>query len=233
MKAVTLVKKWNGLLSTAQARAFPHWGTTGHFFISLLYQQQCLDKLSFVMLLNKIHLRKGLSLILSSILVISLLKWFQLSSHQPSFGSQVIPVWSFNHLILSLVSDASHLSIESGTGLSSLIVWWGLSEMGRWLLSSSCMYWDWFYQQDYVVLSLVSNFKKMLLHEPICPPSSEVCVPKSGLASGPWMSLRSCFGLCLVYCPVVADLKFLVFLTRGSSFSLCPGPYRLSSWFCF
>lgn len=93
MKAVTLVKKWNGLLSTAQARVFPHWGTTGHFFISLLYQQQCLDKLSFVMLLNKIHLRKGLSLILNGILVISLLKWFQLSTHQPSFGSQVIPVW--------------------------------------------------------------------------------------------------------------------------------------------
>lgn len=57
--------------------------------------------------------------------------------------------------------------------------------MGRLLLSCSyTMSWDWFYPKDYVVLSPVSNFKKMLLPELICPPSSEVYVPVVGAGFG-------------------------------------------------
>lgn len=37
MEALTLVKKWYGLLSSLlRAKGFLHWGTIGHFFISLL-----------------------------------------------------------------------------------------------------------------------------------------------------------------------------------------------------
>lgn len=56
--------------------------------------------------------------------------------------------------------------------------------MGRLLLSCSSLSWDWFYPKDYVVVSPVGSFKKRLLPELTCPPSSEVHVPVVRAGSG-------------------------------------------------